>query len=131
MLNVFPDLLYPFFAPTLLRAGVAIAFLAIAYLQWKQQAQIAQIELPVIGRQTWWTWVSALVHAGVAAALIFGSYTQVAALLGALLALKHAFWHKRYPLLFPLGRAAGLLMLLICLSLVFSGAGAFAQDLPL
>ncbi|MDB5225623.1 MAG: hypothetical protein JWL87_575 [Candidatus Adlerbacteria bacterium] len=131
MLNLFPELLYPFFAPTLLRMGAAAAFIAIAIWQWKHQDAISQIELPFIGRQSWWVWFSLVVHLLVAAALLVGYATQVAAGVGALLALKQAFWSKQYPLLFPLGRAAGLLLILICISLIVSGAGAMAQDLPL
>jgi uncharacterized membrane protein YphA (DoxX/SURF4 family) len=131
MLNVFPGLLLPFLAPLLLRAGLSLALAVAAYRQWSRRDDIAQIDLPVIGRSSWWVWVSIIAHIAVAVLLALGSYTQVAALLGALLSAKHAFWARRYPLLFPLGRAAGLLMLLISLSLVLSGAGAFAQDLPL
>jgi uncharacterized membrane protein YphA (DoxX/SURF4 family) len=131
MLNVFPGLLIPFLAPLLLRLGLAAALAAAAYLQWARRDQIAQADLPVVGRGGWWVWFSVAAHAAVAALLVLGLYTQVAALVGALISLKHAFWARRYPLLFPLGRAAGLLMLVISLSLVLSGAGAFAQDLPL
>lgn len=131
MLNIFPGLLLPFVAPLLLRIGVAIAFAAVAYMQWARRNDISQIDFPIIGKNSWWVWVSVAVHLLVAMMLIFGSYTQVAALLGALLSIKQVFWARRYPLMFPLGRAAGLLMLLISLSLVLSGAGALAQDLPL
>lgn len=131
MLNTFPGLLLPFLAPLLLRLGVAVAFATVAYMQWRRRQEISQTDLPVIGHNGWWVWLSVAVHAAVAILLVLGSYTQVAALLGALLSIKHAFWSHRYPRIFPLGRAAGFLMLLISLSLVLSGAGAFAQDLPL
>lgn len=131
MLNVFPGLLLPFLAPLLLRVGAAIVFAAVAYMQWQRRDEISKTDLPVIGRGSWWVWISAIAHLAVAVLLLLGSYTQVAALLGALLSVKHAFWSRRYPRLFPLGRAAGLLLLLISLSLILSGAGAFAQDLPL
>ena len=131
MLNVFPGLLLPFLAPLLLRVGAAIAFAAVAYMQWQRRDEISKIDLPVIGRGSWWVWTSSAAHLAVAVLLMMGSCTQAAALLGALLSAKHAFWSHRYPRAFPLGRAAGLLLLLISLSLVLSGAGAFAQDLPL
>jgi uncharacterized membrane protein YphA (DoxX/SURF4 family) len=131
MLNPFPELLYPFFAPTLLRVGLAVALMVAAYMQWKRQDEIVQLSLPVIGRNSWWVWVSMFVYVLVAVSLLFGYYTQVAAMLAALLSLKQVFWANRFPLLFPLGRAAGMLMLLISVSLIFSGAGALAKDLPL
>lgn len=131
MLNIFPGLLLPFLAPTLLRVGIAVAFAAIAYAQWKRRDTLKELPLPFVGRQWWWIWVSVAVHAGIAAMLFVGCYTQGAALAGALLALKHLVWAKRYPEAVPVSRATSLLMLLVCLSLVLSGAGAFAQDLPL
>lgn len=131
MLNTFPGLLLPFLAPLVLRIGLAIAFAAIAYAQWSRRDEISKISLPVIGRGSWWVWASVIVHLAVAVMLVLGHMTQVAALVGALLSIKHAFWSHRYPRIFPLGRAAGFLMLLISVSLVLSGAGAYAQDLPL
>lgn len=131
MLATFPGLLVPFLAPTLLRVGAALVFAAVAYMQWRRRQEISQIDLPVIGRGSWWVWLSIAVHLAVALMLMFGYYTQIAALLGALLSIKQAFWSHRYPHIFPLGRAAGFLMLLISLSLVLSGPGAFGQDLPL
>lgn len=111
MLNVFPDLLLPFLAPTLLRMGAAVAFAAIAFYHWKRA------DTP-----TWRTWLFVALHGGVAAGLAFGYYTQVAALAGIALAARHAWCANR---------AAGLLLALVCLSLFVSGAGAFAFDLPL
>lgn len=131
MLNIFPGLLLPFLAPLLLRIGAAIVFAAVAYTQWQRRDEVSKTDLPVIGRNGWWVWLSIAAHAAVAVLFALGSYTQLAALLGALLSIKHAFWSHRYPRIFPLGRAAGFLMLLISLSLILSGAGAYAQDLPL
>lgn len=131
MLNLFPSLLYPFLAPTLLRVGAAIVFAAVAWVQIRRRDEIALLELPFIGKQAWWAWASAVAHLLVALSLFAGYYTQAAAMLGALLGLKHAFWSGRYPAMFPLGRTGGLLAALICLSLILSGAGAFAFDLPL
>jgi uncharacterized membrane protein YphA (DoxX/SURF4 family) len=128
MLSVFPGLLYPFVAPLMLRVGVALFFIAVAFLLWRKQGEIAQIELPIIGKNIWWAWVSIAVYIIVSVMLLFGYLTQIAALVGALLGLKHAYWSSRYPLLFPFGKAAGLLIMLICLSLLVSGAGILAQD---
>lgn len=131
MLNPFPDLLmFGFFAPTLLRVGVAVVFATVAWKQISRREEIAQLELPIIGKQTWWTWMSAIVHLLLALSLLAGYYTQIAAMMGALLGLKHWFWSTRFPAMFTLGRT-GLLVMLICVSLIISGAGALAFDLPL
>ena len=131
MLNTFPQLLYPFYAPLILRAGVAIAFAVVAYLQWSRAAELSQTRMPIVGRLGGWVWLSIVAHVVVALMLLFGYYTQIAALVGALMALKSAYWSRQYPLVFPLSRTANLLLLLICLSLVVSGAGALARDIPL
>lgn len=130
MLNIFPDLLYPFLAPTLLRIGVAIAFVAIAVMQWRRREEISRTDFIYVGPNTWWVWLSIAVHVVVAIMLFVGTYTQAAALVGALITCKAFVWGKKYPGAFPLSRGASLLLLLICLSLVVSGAGGFARDLP-
>lgn len=132
MLNTFPDLLtYSFFAPTLIRIAVAISFAGIAYAVYTRRDEIARISFPIIGKAPWLAPLSALIHALIAVALFAGYYTQVAALLGALSALKQAYFAKQYPRAIPLCRAEYILLVFMCLSLLLSGAGATALDLPL
>lgn len=132
MLNPFPQLLvYGFFAPTLLRVVVALVFAYIALRQWKKRDEFGETNFFIIGKGMWIVWFSIGIEALVAAGLFLGLYTQVAALLGALLAIKSYVWRGRYPVAFPLSRMVSLLLAVICLSLIFSGAGALAFDLPL
>jgi uncharacterized membrane protein YphA (DoxX/SURF4 family) len=79
----------------------------------------------------WIIWLAVIVEAAVAAGLFFGYYTQIAALVGALTALKQIVWRGKYPSFFWLTRSAAFLLLIICLSLLLTGAGAFAFDIPL
>ena len=58
-------------------------------------------------------------------------YHYKLALLGALIALKSSVWGHRYPRYFVLSRVTSLLLLVVCISLLLSGAGALAFDLPL
>lgn len=132
MLSLFPQIL--FLAPlgtALLRLAVGITFLSLSYWHGARRGELAAVRFPVIGRGAWIVWITVLWEGIVGLALVFGIYTQLVALFGALSALKFLIWRKRYPQFIPLDRATSALLLVICLSLVVSGAGAYAFDLPL
>ena len=74
---------------------------------------------------------ASVVELAIAAFLVIGLYTQAAAIVGAIAALKDLLLQKRYPGYFPLTYSAATLLLAICLSLALSGPGAFSFDLPL
>lgn len=132
MLNPFPDLLtYGIFAPALLRVTVALALGYMAYIQWGRRHTLSSIRFPVIGTGMWIVLVSIVVTLLTALALLVGYGTQWAALMGAILSLKGAVWAKRYPQFFPLCRAEYLFMLVICVSLILTGAGHPAFDVRL
>lgn len=132
MLSDFPQLLvYGFFAPTLLRVAAAAVFFYLAYYHFTHKEQIAHTRFPVVGEGVWIAWFAIAVELAVAVALLLGWHTQTAALLGAIVALKQAVWHWAYPHLFILPRSAAFLLLAVTLSLILTGAGALAQDLPL
>ena len=63
--------------------------------------------------------------------LLLGYGTQAAALLGAVIALKHLFLPKSFGALRPLPKSTCLMLFLMCLALVISGAGPLGFDLPL
>ncbi len=132
MVTTFPQLLiYGFFAPTLLRitAGITLFFLAHSF--WRERAEIIKIIFPIIGRMPrWLVWFSILFEVAVGIALVVGYGTQVAAILGIITALKHLFWWKRFAHLLPFSRSTYYLLAVICISLLFTGAGALAFDLP-
>lgn len=132
MLNPFPDLLMlRFFAPTMLRLTAAVVFFYVAYTVYTRRHEIAHIALPFIGKSEWFAWVSAIFHAAIGFMLLGGYYTQWASLIGAIGALKGIVWAKRYAPLIPLSRGTSALLIMILLSLLLTGAGAFAYDLPL
>ncbi len=132
MLTTFPDLLVlGFFAPTIIRIAVALSFVSIAYLQWKRHTELSEIKFPIIGRSSWWVSVSILLHVALASAMLFGYYTQIAALIGMVVFIKQAIFAKRYPRAVPLCRGEYVLLVFMCFSLLISGAGALAYDLPL
>jgi uncharacterized membrane protein YphA (DoxX/SURF4 family) len=133
MLNPFPQLLFlGFFVPTILRVAAAVA---LGYSAWRitsERAALSKADLPIIGTPpVALIWISGAVTMLVAAALFFGYGTQVAAILGGIISLKYAFIPKRLVHFSPLSRSAYLLLFVICLALLVSGAGAFAMDVPL
>lgn len=118
-------------AATLLRISAAIVFARYALGTYSRRAELAQVDVMIVGRGMWIPVLSALGTGAVALCLFFGFYTQLAAIFGAIAALKMVIWKKRYPMFVPLSRTASALLLVICLTLVVTGAGAFAVDLPL
>ncbi|PIR82511.1 hypothetical protein COU20_01780 [Candidatus Kaiserbacteria bacterium CG10_big_fil_rev_8_21_14_0_10_59_10] len=114
MLSLFPELL--FLAPlsaTLIRAAAALVFL---YAAWHHITIIESRLLKALG----------IAEVGIALLLLAGIYTQAAALAGALVAL---LWLSRG--IRPLPLSTALLTFALTLSLLVTGAGALAFDLPL
>lgn len=132
MLNPFPELLvYGFFAPTLLRIAAALVFVYVAWVQISRRDEIALIRYPLIGGGMWTVWLSVAWEGVVAGGLFLGYYTQIAAIIGLLAAAKYFIWKRRWPAPIPISRIASVLLFVILLSLLLSGAGALAFDLPL
>jgi hypothetical protein len=118
MLNPLPELLtLKFFAPALLRAAAALAFFYIAYRHYRAAAT-STLE-----------WLMLVFWALAALMLLAGYYTQIAAL-AALAGLVAQVWLGGRSQQ-PLPRSAMFLLIVICLSLLITGAGALAFDLPL
>jgi hypothetical protein len=133
MLNPFPQLLvFGFFAPTLLRVAVAITQWYIAYALFQNKKEIIATTLPIVGKPgEWMCWLAVLITGLIGVALFFGWETQWAAILGVVIALKHGIGARRYHAIVPLSRSTYVLLGIICLSLLVTGAGALAIDLPL
>ncbi|HVV38766.1 MAG TPA: hypothetical protein VHD31_00370 [Candidatus Paceibacterota bacterium] len=132
MLTTFPALLtYSFFAPTILRFAAALVLAYLAYYHYTHKEAVARTRFPIMGEGMWIAWLAILVEGIVALGLLLGYHTQISAIIGALIALKIAFWSGTYPTFFVFSRSTGFLLLVICLSLLISGGGALAFDLPL
>jgi hypothetical protein len=115
MLNPFPDLLaLGFFAPTIVRIAAAAILLTGAYAHYKNKANVL-----------------AVAHAIVGGMLFLGWYTQYAALLGMLGIVFNALFPGRLRKTASPPWQTSLLLFAILFSLLISGAGAFAFDLPL
>jgi len=131
--SVFPGLFFlsPF-AATLLRVAAAYAFLYIANSIVHDRREIVRERFPIIGHpHIWMVWTSAILIGLIGCLLAVGLYTQVVAIVGMITALKHGIFARRYPSIIPLSRGTYALIFVICASLVITGAGAVAFDLPL
>ena len=132
MLNTFPSLLnFTFFAPTLLRidAGALLAF--VAWEHYSKRNELSHVSYPLLGSGMGWVWISVVWLAASAAMLILGLHTQIGALMGMIAALKFFQWHPRFPEITVLSWPSRVLLFVICLSLLITGAGALAFDVPL
>lgn len=114
MLSVFPELLFlsPL-APFLIRVALGVLF---AFTAWTH-----------VQRQDLASRILSILEFAIAAALITGAWTQPAALLGGIVT---AVWFFQ-PTSRVFARSTVLLALIMSLSLIVTGAGAFAFDLPL
>ncbi len=118
MFNPFPDLLWlSFFAPTVLRLAAAGVLFAGAYAHLKHKDSNSR--------------AFAAAHLLVGAMLFFGWNTQYAALLGMAGTVVSFLLPSRFIKTAPLPLSTAGLLFAIFLSLLVSGAGAFAFDLPL
>jgi uncharacterized membrane protein YphA (DoxX/SURF4 family) len=132
MLNQFPQLLaYSFFAPLIIRVGVGCALLYMAYTHAKHREAIAQIDFPLVGKSRSIVAISCAFFVLVGGMFIFGWHTQIAAVLAIVVCIKSLIVARRYPELVPYQRATLLLLIVMSVSLLLSGAGARAFDLPL
>lgn len=114
MLSVFPDIL--FLAPLsafLIRAALAVVF---AYAAWKH---FSRAENP--------SRALAAIEILSAISIGAGAKMQIGALAGAFIII---FWLMRASAR-PVARGTALLALVMCISLLVTGSGAIAFDLPL
>ncbi|MDB5187860.1 MAG: hypothetical protein JWO50_380 [Candidatus Kaiserbacteria bacterium] len=129
--DIWPDLIV--FAPlavALLRAAAGIAFIYIAYTMSERDTAFTKVAFPLIGKpDRSLVWLSAFITAVVGFALFVGFLTQIMALLGLCIAIKHLFFANRYPYLFPLSRSSYALLIIITIALFICGTGTLAFDL--
>ena len=133
MINFFPDLLnYSYFAPFLLRVVLGLVFVAHGYpkLFGGFSQTVGFFESINLRPAKFWVFVVGVVEFFGGIALILGFATQLAALLIAVNMLV-AIYKVKFKQGFAGGYEFDLALLMIALSLLLTGAGAYAIDLPL
>lgn len=144
IVNPFPGLLmFGFFAPLLIRVAIGLIFIWIGYTHlfknrkdnmaaFQQNPPGITAIRPAISRLAPFTvWVFGITEIVIGSALIVGFYTQIAALIGIVIALKTLYFKRKYKLFAFYSPAFYLLTMAVLLSLLLTGAGALAFDLPL
>lgn len=134
ILNPFPDLLVlEHLAPLILRVVLGIIILNVGYLKFKGELPRWKIFIEAFGLKHRSEWVKALgiVEMISGVMLIVGFYTQIAALVLAILAFVELLAERKESALVKRDMVFYILVFAIALSLLFTGAGAFSLDLPL
>jgi uncharacterized membrane protein YphA (DoxX/SURF4 family) len=133
MLSLFPNIL--FLAPlaiTVLRVVLGIYVFFVVKDVLAKRGAISHARLPLVGHAPEWMIVGSLsIFAGIGGLLIVGAWTQAAALIAAAGFLKLAVFSRIYPSFTSYPQSLYLLLCVVALTLVFTGAGALAIDLPL
>ena len=134
MLSVFPNLFtYSEIAPLILRLAIGIIFLELGYLKLGKERSSWGMFFQTIHFKPSQLFVSLLATIEIVAGsfLVVGYLTQVAALVMAIILFAEAYVEFRDSAILKRDVVFYTLLLVICVSLLFTGAGAFAFDLPL
>jgi len=132
MLSLFPQILFltPLSA-TLLRLTAGLIFAYLSYFHYSNRRAVSEELSLLVGGASVICILYALLELLVAIGLLAGAWTQLAALLGFVIALKVLIIRRSLKELKPLSQLSYALLAMICLSVVITGAGPFAFDLPL
>ena len=121
MVNIFPDLLtFSLLAPFIIRVFLGLYYLSSGFSLLKklhQRNHDVQARTQISNIVGWVSIIGSLL-------VLAGFYTQIGALVLTALSFYLMYTH-------PQNRALYLLLFAVSLSLLFSGAGFFAFDLPL
>jgi uncharacterized membrane protein YphA (DoxX/SURF4 family) len=135
MLNTFPELLnYSILAPTLLRFVLAFILITtgIEIIRPTKRALFAAYfstkEFPLAD---FIPWKLGIAQIALGVFFFFGMFTQISALIAIYIFFSLFYIENRAERILPHTSAFYLVMIVISLSLLFTGAGAFAVDLPL
>ena len=134
MLNPFPDLLiYSLLAPFILRVVVGLIFVNLGVLAFKNEKErwLTSLSVLKVPNPKIATRIFGVIEIIGGIMFILGFYTQVAALALGLLTFIEVYVEYKDPVILKRNFVFYIMLLAIVISLLFSGAGAFAIDLPL
>ncbi len=135
MLNPFPDLLtYSLLAPFVLRVTLALILLSIAYMHLTKErlsGTASRLRTEMGGLGTYVIWYLGTIELIAGISLLVGFLTQIGAILGIIAGIELFFLRKRYTTITPHHKSFYVLIIVMSFSLLLTGAGAIAFDLPL
>ena len=134
MLSLFPSFFtFSLFAPLILRIAVGIFFFSLGYRHLTKEKEMLTNELTkrlgLFSKQ--FVFILGSVEILIGLFFIAGFLTQGVVIVGMLLTLKFLWFKKEYPTLAKHNKAFYILLLAILFSLLLTGAGIPAVDLPL
>lgn len=133
-LNIFPELLtYGLMAPFILRVFLGGILIYFAYLKFFSERDDKAAFFESVGMKPGSVFTSVIGAAELTGGvmLVIGFYTQVAAIVAAGLMLAAVYIKWRHPQALRNDIEFYVLLFVVALSLLFTGAGFFAFDLPL
>ncbi|OHA88515.1 MAG: hypothetical protein A2653_01955 [Candidatus Zambryskibacteria bacterium RIFCSPHIGHO2_01_FULL_43_25] len=134
MLNPFPELLaWSGLAPFVLRLALGFLFINLGFLKLtKEKARWESFfKIIRVGPADFLTKLFGFIEIIGGIALVIGLYTQIAALIFAILTFVEVYLEYKEESLLERTLPFYILIFAISLSLIFSGAGLLAFDLPL
>lgn len=134
MLNPFPDLLtYSLLAPFILRLVAGLIFIDLGVLLFKKEKErwLASLSVLRISNPNLAIKIIGGIEVVGGIMLILGFYTQIASLVLTLFVFAETYIEYKQPEILKRNFVFYIMLLAIVLSLLLSGAGAFAIDLPL
>jgi len=134
MLNTFPDLLtYSMLAPLILRVVLGFIMVNLGFLKagTEKERWVGLFDLIGLRPSRWFVKIFALIEIIGGLMIIAGAYTQIVALVFVLITLSELILEWKEETLVKRNLPFYFLLFTISLSLIFSGAGAFAFDLHL
>ena len=134
MLNPFPELLdFGLLAPFLLRLAAGLVFFNLGALKLSRERKqwLTSFEILCLHPARFWVSFIALTQIIGSLMLLAGTYTQIAAMYFGWLTLAELIIENNAPYILKRGLPFYLLLFAISASLIFSGAGLFALDIPL
>lgn len=134
MLSIFPELLtYQMFAPLLLRVVLGLILINLGYLKFNKEKARFHLLFQTLGwkPKEFWTKVFGTIEMVGGVALIVGFWTQIAALVFVIINFAELFIETKEASLLKRDAIFYLLIFIIALSLLFTGPGFLAFDLPL
>ena len=134
MLNPFPDLLmYSFLAPFILRVFLGLIFIDLGILKFRGEKESWRTSFDTLGLRPADLFVSVYGSLQIAGGilLLIGMWTQVATLVFAIFTGIELYIEWRMREVLKRDVVFYLLLFIISLSLLITGAGAYAIDIPL
>lgn len=134
MISPFPELFaFGWFAPTIIRLVLGIFFVRFGILKLRSEKseKLTFFELAGFPRAHMFLLISAWVEIIGGLMLIAGLYTQIAAIILSMFMFGAVFIKWRKPELLKNDAEFYVLLLAATATLIISGAGAFAFDIPL